>query len=431
MLAGADSITAVVIGVVISVNADASWAWALVPLPIALGAAKLLGLYDHDHRSIRHLTVDELPSLAALGAITVIVTMFLAPGTGGAPIFLLLLVGGLALAVALRAAARAWWRAITPRERTLVVGEGESADAIRRKIELFDDMHLQLLRDVATVPTHSVNGFGVPDDVLDRVDRVVLAWAVADPPLVARLLELCRKHQTKLSVVSPFQGLARPALRLSQVAELPVLEYNTWDTPRSTMFLKRAVDLGVSTVGLLILALLYPLIAIAIKLDSPGPILFRQRRAGRHGSPFTMLKFRSMTQEAEQMLGELISLDELQDPMFKLREDPRITRVGRFLRRFSLDELPQLWNVLRGEMSIVGPRPEELPVVERYRPEHRFRLNLKPGLTGPMQVFGRGDLSFSERLAVELDYVENVSLARDIRLLAMTLPALARGKGAF
>jgi lipopolysaccharide/colanic/teichoic acid biosynthesis glycosyltransferase len=197
------------------------------------------------------------------------------------------------------------------------------------------------------------------------------------------------------------------------------------------MFLKRAVDLGVSTVGLLILALLYPLIAIAIKLDSPGPILFRQRRAGRHGSPFTMLKFRSMTQEAEQMLGELISLDELQDPMFKLREDPRITRVGRFLRRFSLDELPQLWNVLRGEMSIVGPRPEELPVVERYRPEHRFRLNLKPGLTGPMQVFGRGDLSFSERLAVELDYVENVSLMRDVRLLAMTLPALARGKGAF
>ena len=430
MLAGADALTALAIGAVIALNADAPWAWALLPLPIALLTAKLLGLYDHDHRSIRHLTVDELPALSALVAATVISTLLLAPGQGGASIFLWLLAAGITVAVALRSGARAWWRALTPPERTLVLGEGEPAEAIRRKIELFDDMHLELLRDPRPVARPPVNGYDRLDAVLDGVDRVVLAWALADPVLVARLLELCRRHQTKLSVVSPFQGLARPALRLSQVAELPVLEYNTWDTPRSTVLLKRAFDLAASTLGLVVLAPLYPLIAIAIKLDSPGPVLFRQRRAGRHGTPFTMLKFRSMSADAERRLGELISLDELRDPVFKLHGDPRTTRVGRFLRRFSLDELPQLWNVLRGQMSIVGPRPEELPVVERYRPEHGFRLNLKPGLTGPMQVFGRANLSFSERLAVELDYVEQVSVMRDLRLLAMTLPALVRGNGA-
>jgi lipopolysaccharide/colanic/teichoic acid biosynthesis glycosyltransferase len=126
-----------------------------------------------------------------------------------------------------------------------------------------------------------------------------------------------------------------------------------------------------------------------------------------------------------------VVLDELPEPMFKLQADPRVTRVGRVLRRFSLDELPQLFNVLRGEMSIVGPRPEQVELVERYSPEHRFRLQVKPGMTGPMQVFGRGDLDFAERLAVEFDYVENVSLARDLRILMQTLPVVLRGDGAY
>ena len=117
--------------------------------------------------------------------------------------------------------------------------------------------------------------------------------------------------------------------------------------------------------------------------------------------------------------------------MFKLSADPRVTRVGRFLRRLSLDELPQLWNVLRGEMSIVGPRPEQVELVERYRPEHRFRLSVKPGITGPMQVYGRGELTFEERLAVEREYVENLSLVRDIRIVLMTLPAVFGKRGAF
>ena len=125
-----------------------------------------------------------------------------------------------------------------------------------------------------------------------------------------------------------------------------------------------------------------------------------------------------------------IKLDELPEPAFKLADDPRVTRVGRVLRRWSLDELPQFYNVLRGDMSLVGPRPEQIEVVARYRPEHRFRLKVKPGLTGPMQVFGRGALSFEERLSVEREYVENVSLRRDFRLLALTGAAVLAGRGA-
>jgi lipopolysaccharide/colanic/teichoic acid biosynthesis glycosyltransferase len=143
-----------------------------------------------------------------------------------------------------------------------------------------------------------------------------------------------------------------------------------------------------------------------------------------------MLKFRTMVKNAEALLPDLVPFDELADPMFKLKADPRVTRVGRLLRRTSLDELPQLANVLRGDMSIVGPRPEQLDLVERYLPEHQFRLDVKPG-TGPMQVYGRGELTFEERLAVEREYVENLSLARDVRIVLMTLPAVLGKRGAY
>ncbi len=170
-----------------------------------------------------------------------------------------------------------------------------------------------------------------------------------------------------------------------------------------------------------------PLIALAIWLEDRGPVLFAQHRAGLHGVPFRLLKFRTMHVGADRSLEDL--LDELPEPMFKLRRDPRVTRVGRFLRRLSLDELPQLWNLLRGDMSLVGPRPEQLELVERYGPEHRFRLEVKPGLTGPMQVHGRGELTFEERLAVELDYVENLSIGRDLRILALTPVSVIRAPG--
>jgi lipopolysaccharide/colanic/teichoic acid biosynthesis glycosyltransferase len=209
------------------------------------------------------------------------------------------------------------------------------------------------------------------------------------------------------------------------------VEYNTWDVSRSTMLLKRTLDLAIAGPLLLVAAPLILLIALAIRLDRAGPAFFVQRRAGVNGRPFPMLKFRTMVPDAEERLSELVAVDELATPMFKLARDPRVTRLGRLLRRTSLDELPQLLNVVRGEMSLVGPRPEQTDLVDRYGPEHKFRLAVKPGLTGPMQVYGRGQLTFDERLAVEREYIENLSLGRDLRILALTLTAVVGGRGAY
>lgn len=431
MLALADTVVAGGIGLGVLVATGDPIVWSLVAVPIGLVAAKLLGLYDADHKAIRHQTIDELQSIGVWAGIVTVGTMLTTPETPGGGEFAGIVAAGFLAGALARGLARFAWRSVTPPERTLVIGAGRTAEAIRRKVALFDDMHLELVSDVTPTVVSSPDGADPLAGIMSDVDRVVVAWNEADPNLVERLVELCRRHQTKLSVVSPFRGRARPAERVSSIADVPVLEYNTWDIPRSTVVLKRAFDIVVAGVGLTVLAPLFLLVAVAIKLDDGGPVFFRQRRAGKGGRPFEMLKFRSMSCDAEERLRALVALEQLKDPMFKLRDDPRVTRVGRFLRRFSLDELPQLWNALKGEMSLVGPRPEELVLVDRYRPEHRFKLAVKPGITGPMQVFGRGELSFAERMAVEIDYVENVSLTRDLKLLAETLPALARGKGAF
>ncbi|MEW5986577.1 MAG: sugar transferase [Chloroflexota bacterium] len=193
---------------------------------------------------------------------------------------------------------------------------------------------------------------------------------------------------------------------------------------------KRAMDLVGGLLGLCFTLLIGPLVALAIKLDSPGSVLFRQQRVGQRGRPFTLYKFRSMRNDAESELEKLLDLDNLPEPVFKLAEDPRVTRVGRFLRRWSLDELPQFWNVVKGDMSLIGPRPEEARIVAAYTDWHRRRLAVKPGLSGPMQVNGRGDLSLDTRVRLELEYIENYTLWRDLVILARTVPAVFSGKGA-
>lgn len=433
LLALADALAAAV-GTAAAGFSVAEAPWALVFLPLWLVLAKLVGLYDRDHQAIRHLTIDEVPLIVAWAAAgTALLAVLLPltpagsiPAAGAAGMF----VGAAVTAFVARGAARALWRRLTPAERTAVIGDGELADAIARKAELFTDMHLKVVA--------SREGLGERDldaQELNRatsgVDRIVVASSSVDPDLIAHLVVLCRARQIKLSVVSPLRGRALPVLRITQVADLPVFDYDTWDVSRSTRMLKRVFDVIVSGAALIALAPLFPLVALAIRLDSRGPVIFSQLRAGAGGRPFRMHKLRTMMANAEESLSEIVRLDELREPMFKLRDDPRVTRVGRLLRRFSLDELPQLVNVLRGEMSIVGPRPEQVELVERYEPEHRFRLAVKPGMTGPMQVFGRGELTFAERLAVELDYVENMSIGRDLRILFQTVPAIVRGTGAF
>jgi lipopolysaccharide/colanic/teichoic acid biosynthesis glycosyltransferase/glycosyltransferase involved in cell wall biosynthesis len=195
--------------------------------------------------------------------------------------------------------------------------------------------------------------------------------------------------------------------------------------------IKRTVDLVGGLVGLLLSSPLVLLAAIAIKLEDGGPVFFIQERAGENGKPFRVIKLRTMSVGAQDSLKPLLEHNPLHGPVFKIPNDPRVTRTGKFLRRWSLDELPQFWNVLVGAMSLVGPRPEETWVVALYDDEQRQRLAVKPGMTGPMQVGGRGELSMEQRLALELDYIRDYSLLHDFGYLLRTLPAVIRGKGAF
>jgi lipopolysaccharide/colanic/teichoic acid biosynthesis glycosyltransferase/GT2 family glycosyltransferase len=195
--------------------------------------------------------------------------------------------------------------------------------------------------------------------------------------------------------------------------------------------LKRLLDVGLAAAGLLLALPLMLAAAVVIKLDSPGPVLFLQTRVGQHGRPFRMVKLRTMVQNAEQLLEQPAGTPGRPSGLPKAPGDTRITRAGRWLRRWSIDELPQLWNVLRGEMSLVGPRPEEPRIVALYTDWHRRRLAVKPGLTGPMQVNGRGSLPLDERVRLELDYIDHYSLRRDLALLLQSVSAVLTGRGAY
>jgi exopolysaccharide biosynthesis polyprenyl glycosylphosphotransferase len=316
---------------------------------------------------------------------------------------------------------------VTPPERVAIVGSAAAAGVLKRKLELFSHVHATIVEEHEALEYEDDRAA----ELLRSVDRLVYAPTSLDDEEVRRLLDLAHATRSRVAVVPPCREVLSPAVRISHLADLPFLEYGAPDVSRSTALLKRALDVLVSATALLVLLPLCLLIGFAIKLDSRGPMLFAQTRAGTGGRPFRMLKFRSMVADAEEQLHNLVALDRLPEPVFKLQGDPRVTRLGRILRRWSLDELPQLWNVLVGDMSLVGPRPEQLELVEHYEPEHCRRLEVKPGLTGPMQVYGRGELNFAERLAVERHYIENMSIFGDLRILALTLPAALSGRGAY
>jgi lipopolysaccharide/colanic/teichoic acid biosynthesis glycosyltransferase len=194
---------------------------------------------------------------------------------------------------------------------------------------------------------------------------------------------------------------------------------------------KRLLDLIVGSAALLISCPLLAVLGLMIRASSPGPALFRQQRIGRDRRPFIMLKLRTMSDGADRLVGELLAESGADERLYKFHDDPRVTPVGRWLRRWSLDELPQLWNVLRGDMSLVGPRPGLASEVEAYESWHLARLAVRPGLSGAWQVSGRCELSFDDCVRLDLAYIENWSLRRDLIILAMTIPALVRGRGAW
>lgn len=250
----------------------------------------------------------------------------------------------------------------------------------------------------------------------DRLRR--LSWALHD-----------RGH--RLMVLPGIVEVARRRVRIASAAGLTLLDVSPPTRRGLPTLLKAATDRVGSLVLLVVLAPLFALLALAVRLSSPGPVIYRQTRVGRDGTPFPMWKFRTMVVDADRMKGELAGANEHDGHMFKLRRDPRVTSAGRFLRRYSLDELPQLANVLLGHMSLVGPRPPLPEEVARYDQVEMRRLSVKPGLTGLWQVSGRSDLSWHETVSLDLRYVDNWSWAWDMTVMARTVRAVLDGRGAY
>jgi exopolysaccharide biosynthesis polyprenyl glycosylphosphotransferase len=236
---------------------------------------------------------------------------------------------------------------------------------------------------------------------------------------------------TGLLLTPELTDVAGPRVNVRPVGDLSLLQVSEPKFSGASRFLKSAFDRSVAALALLALSPVLLCIAVLIKLDSRGTVFFRQTRSGLSGKPFSIYKFRSMVPAAEDLLIDLTDQNEGKGTLFKIHRDPRVTRVGRVMRRLSLDELPQLWNVVRGHMSLVGPRPPLPSEVERYADDTRRRLLVKPGLTGLWQVSGRSDLSWEESVRLDLYYVENWSFVLDLMILARTVFAVAAGRGAY
>ena len=266
----------------------------------------------------------------------------------------------------------------------------------------------------------------------ERADTIVIASVPDDDPQFVRTLSWqLEGTAAELILSSRIADIAGPRISLSPIEGLPLIHVKVpvFEGPAHT--LKRLLDLAVSSAACVVVALITPVIALAIRLDSRGPVFFRQQRVGRDGHEFTMYKFRSMTDTAEQELDELLSANEGAGVMFKMKSDPRVTRVGRVLRKYSLDELPQFFNVLKGDMSISGPRPPLPSEVRNYEGRVFRRLYIKPGITGLWQVSGRSDLPWEESVTLDLRYVENWSVALDLTIMWRTVKVMFRPVGAY
>ena len=418
--------------------------WATMFSPVWILVLKLHGLYDNDHRRIRHSTLDELSGLisaAALGTLALDGLLALSPvGPLAAPSAIAVGLGALVGAFASRAVLRFFWHRLAGVATGIVIGPAGAVAVVARRVATHPETRLHLVGyleprgEQAPPGAGELPRLGTVADISRvarerEVERVIVTEQEMSEPAAERLIEQCKAAGLALTFLPQHFGLLGPGIELNRLAELPVLDFRFSDPPRSTIALKRAVDLAIGGAVLVAISPLLALIALAILLDSGRPVLFRQRRAGKDGAPFTVLKFRTMVPGAEEQLGELVDLEKLDEPAFKIADDPRVTRAGRFLRRYSLDELPQFVNVVRGDMSLVGPRPEEEAIVALYDERQRLRLGVKPGMTGPMQVYGRGDLTFEERLAMERDYLDNISVAGDLAILLRTPAAIMRGEG--
>jgi exopolysaccharide biosynthesis polyprenyl glycosylphosphotransferase len=263
------------------------------------------------------------------------------------------------------------------------------------------------------------------------VELVIIALPFWQHHRLPEIVRICRAARLDFRVVPDLFELSYDRVNVANLSGIPLIGLKELSLKGGNLVLKRAIDLALIAFAAPVLLPLAGFIALAIKCDSPGPAIFRQQRIGKDGRRFTTYKFRTMVPDAEARKAELAQLNEADGPIFKIRNDPRQTRIGRFLRRSSLDELPQLWNVLRGEMSLVGPRPQLPDEVAQSDEWHHRRLEVKPGLTGLWQVLGRSDTSFDEMVRLDIYYAENWSPGMDLRILLETIPAVLSGKGAY
>jgi exopolysaccharide biosynthesis polyprenyl glycosylphosphotransferase len=324
--------------------------------------------------------------------------------------------------------------------RTLIVGTNEEAERLAAQMDPQGN-GLDLIGHVETMTSQpGLDGAPVVGDLADlpevvratRADCVFVASSAVRVEDMRRVTKLVRQQGVEVRISANLPELSTGRLSVQSFAGLMTLSLLPVRLSRPKAVLKRMFDIILSFGAILVTAPVWLATAVAVKASSHGAVLFRQIRVGRGGKPFTVFKFRTMRTGAEEALAELRALNEASGPLFKMRDDPRVTRVGKFLRRWSLDELPQLWNVVRGDMSLVGPRPPLPEEVEAYEHDWHFdRLEVLPGITGLWQVSGRSNLSFDDYMRLDLSYVENWSIGFDLFILAKTLPALVSRKGAW
>lgn len=264
-----------------------------------------------------------------------------------------------------------------------------------------------------------------------EIDEIIFALPKDFPVDLNKYLQKCKKIGVAIRIVPAMFEITDPTLRVETLQGIPTLTDYTSFRSASGLMYKKILDLIGGFFGFLIFFLLYPVVGLAIKLDSPGPVMFKQRRIGLHGRRFNLYKFRSMAADAESKKSALISKSEMNGPIFKMEKDPRITRVGRFLRKTSLDEFPQFINVLKGEISLVGTRPPTPDEVEQYEDWHRRRISIKPGITGLWQISGRNEITdFAEVVKLDLKYIDGWKFRKDLWILWKTIWVVLARKGA-
>ncbi len=355
----------------------------------------------------------------------------------------LLTIGMLALVRGAESLALAYLRAKgVGIKRVVIVGAGEIGRTVMRTIVARPDLGYRVVGFVDDNPDKGYTDIGRfralgPLDnlpaVLDeeRPDEVIITLPWMYHRKIMGIVRECERRQVRPRIVPDLFQMSLTQVNVEDLGGVPLIGVRTVSISKGALLVKRLIDVTVAAVGLLLGAPLFGLIALAVRLDSPGPVIFRQTRVGLRGRHFEMYKFRSMHVGAEEQQDMLADLNEADGPIFKIRDDPRLTRVGRILRRLSLDELPQLVNVLRGEMSLVGPRPPIPAEVEKYQEWHKKRLEAPPGMTGLWQVSGRSRLSFDEMVLLDIYYIENWSLWLDFKILMRTIPKVLLGEGAY